>query len=299
MDTPGEIRSCKSEITELREVRIGLPRGTFLHLAETNPAAHAGRWYSPFDLSGGLVLHIHRATCKLHIRGDDGTDQYADVPEGKIIGYANSDQFEIRYSGNADLVVLHLSDAALAAVADEIGAALTGSFIVKSGGLFDDFCTRALAQSLLTEMLSGIEHSQAFLLHGALALAIHVATRLGAFAPRDAFSTGGLAPWQLRRAQDMFHRELSGTVCLSAVAQACGLSVSHFSRAFRRSVGTPPHTWLVRHRVENAKDLMRRAETPLADIALSCGFADQSHFTRVFSREVGKSPGQWRRCLAA
>jgi AraC-like DNA-binding protein len=299
MVTAKETLHRTTKITEPRQFRVSLPRGTYLHIAEANTAANAASWHSPSEFSDGLVLHIHRAPCRLRIRDDDGNDRHAEVPEGKIIGYAAAGRSQIRYSGNPDLVALHLSDAALAAVADEIGAALTGSFTLRSGSLFEDVCTSSLVQLLITEMPSGPQRSQAFLLHGALALAIHVATRLGAFAPRDALSKGGLAPWQLRRAQDMFQRELSGTVSLTAVAEACGLSVSHFSRAFRRSVGAPPHTWLVRSRVENAKDLMRRAETPLAEIALSCGFADQSHFTRVFSREVGKSPGQWRRCLAA
>ena len=81
------------------------------------------------------------------------------------------------------------------------------------------------------------------------------------------------------------------------LAEECGLSPRHFARAFRQSTGVPPHRWLMRHRVQRAKELLRRQALSLADIALRCGFADQSHFTRVFSREVGFSPGQWRRDL--
>jgi transcriptional regulator GlxA family with amidase domain len=52
---------------------------------------------------------------------------------------------------------------------------------------------------------------------------------------------------------------------------------------------------LVLQRVARAKSLLRRSDGSLADIAVACGFANQSHFTRVFSREVGLSPTQWRR----
>ena len=47
--------------------------------------------------------------------------------------------------------------------------------------------------------------------------------------------------------------------------------------------------------MEKAKKFLIDAELPLAEIALECGFSDQSHFTRVFSRTVGTSPGTWQR----
>jgi AraC family transcriptional regulator len=49
------------------------------------------------------------------------------------------------------------------------------------------------------------------------------------------------------------------------------------------------------HRVKRAKDLLRGTKRPIADIAVACGFADQSHLTRVFSKAFGISPGAWRR----
>ena len=86
-------------------------------------------------------------------------------------------------------------------------------------------------------------------------------------------------------------------VCRSEVARECRLSVSHFSRAFRRSMGVAPHNWLLTRRVEAAKEKLRDDRLSLLDVALVCGFADQSHLTRVFTRIVGVSPGAWRRAL--
>jgi AraC-like DNA-binding protein len=56
-----------------------------------------------------------------------------------------------------------------------------------------------------------------------------------------------------------------------------------------------PHQWLLKCRVDLAKDLLSNRKLLLSDIALACGFADQSHFTRVFARMTGASPGAWRR----
>ena len=106
---------------------------------------------------------------------------------------------------------------------------------------------------------------------------------------------GGLAPWQERRAKELMSTHLGREISLAFVAGECRLSVSHFARSFKQCTGKPPHRWLLENRVERAKELLTDAGLPLAEIALECGFSDQSHFTRVFSRIAGTSPGTWQR----
>lgn len=106
---------------------------------------------------------------------------------------------------------------------------------------------------------------------------------------------GGLAPWQERRAKELMSTHLARQIPLALVAGECRLSVSHFARSFKQCTGKPPHRWLLENRVERAKELLLDPEVSLAEVALDCGFSDQSHFTRVFSRTVGTSPGTWRR----
>jgi AraC-like DNA-binding protein len=101
----------------------------------------------------------------------------------------------------------------------------------------------------------------------------------------------------VRRAKEILSANLDGRVPLKEVARECRLSVSHFSRAFRRSMGVAPHSWLLARRVEAAKEKLRDGGLSLLDVALACGFADQSHLTKVFTRFVGVSPGAWRRAL--
>jgi AraC-like DNA-binding protein len=110
---------------------------------------------------------------------------------------------------------------------------------------------------------------------------------------------GGLAPWQLRRAEALMSENLSVQVSLGKVAEECGLSVRHLARAFRQSTGVPPHRWLLDRRVERAKELLPNGKLSLSDIALACGFGDQSHFTRTFTAAVRLSPGVWRRLQSA
>ena len=76
------------------------------------------------------------------------------------------------------------------------------------------------------------------------------------------------------------------------------LSVSHFHRAFKSSVGMTPHKYIERRRIELAHKMMRASDEALVRIALVCGWSDQPHFCRTFRRIVGLSPGEWRRANA-
>lgn len=105
----------------------------------------------------------------------------------------------------------------------------------------------------------------------------------------------GLAPWQLRRVKAWLEATGDNSPSVTRLAEECGLSPRHFSRAFTQSTGLPPRRWLLERRVEMAKQLLLQPARPLADIALDCGFPSQSHFTRIFSARVGCSPGTWRR----
>ena len=106
---------------------------------------------------------------------------------------------------------------------------------------------------------------------------------------------GGLAPWQKRRAEEMLSEDLRADVSLAEVARQCGLSAGHFSRAFRQSFGTAPHTWLEQRRIEAVKNLLLRSSMALTDIAFACGFSAVPTLIRSFRRVVGATPAQWRR----
>ncbi|HTB67096.1 MAG TPA: AraC family transcriptional regulator, partial [Steroidobacteraceae bacterium] len=108
-------------------------------------------------------------------------------------------------------------------------------------------------------------------------------------------TVGVLAAWQAKRAVQYIEEHLDSKLDLEQIAAVVGLSQSHFSRAFKRSVGSSPMAYVTARRVERAKSLMISSADGLLDVALACGFADQSHLTRYFRRVVGMSPGRWRR----
>jgi AraC family transcriptional regulator len=126
---------------------------------------------------------------------------------------------------------------------------------------------------------------------------VHVAQTYGGMRPMSRPARGGLVPWQERRAKEILRASIKRGVVLKEVAQECGLSVSHFSHAFRRTLGVAPHKWLIQQRVVRSKEKLRDGGLSLSDVAAECGFSDQSHLTRVFRQTVGVSPGAWRRAL--
>lgn len=107
---------------------------------------------------------------------------------------------------------------------------------------------------------------------------------------------GGLPRWQVRRVTDYIDANLGATLRTASLAATLGLSVSHFTRAFKHSVGVPPRVYVIRRRLAAACDAMVNSNTPLTTIAHAHGFCDQSHFTRTFHEAIGLSPHVWR-CL--
>lgn len=104
----------------------------------------------------------------------------------------------------------------------------------------------------------------------------------------------GLSAGQEARAKEMLLAAPLEKALTMDVAAACRMSRSHFIRSFKATTGRTPHRWLLEQRVEQAKRLLR-GPLPIADIALDCGFSDQSHLSRVFKSFTGVPPGLWRR----
>jgi AraC-like DNA-binding protein len=128
---------------------------------------------------------------------------------------------------------------------------------------------------------------------------VHSRPRISTFgdlmvAPAPEPSRGGLSPAVTRRVCDYIEGHLDEKMRLDGLAALAGLSTDHFARAFHQSVGVPPHTYLLRRRLEHVEHMLRETRAPLSEIALATGFSDQSHLARHFRRWAGMSPRQAR-----
>jgi len=101
---------------------------------------------------------------------------------------------------------------------------------------------------------------------------------------------------ELRGVRERLADDLLHAPTLAELAAMAGLSRFQLLRRFEKQHGVPPHAWLLQHRAECARRLIRNG-MDLAGAAASSGFSDQSHMTRVFVRQFGFTPGAWQRAM--
>jgi AraC family transcriptional regulator len=106
--------------------------------------------------------------------------------------------------------------------------------------------------------------------------------------------SGGLTRNQARRVLDYIESNLSSQLTVTELAGIAELSLHHFARMFKRTMGVAPYRYVLERRVERAKAMLRAANASLVDISLSVGFYSQSHFTSAFHRMVGATPTEFQ-----
>jgi AraC family transcriptional regulator len=197
------------------------------------------------------------------------------------------------------------------------GRVIEGRFLTVSvpGALVDAAAREVAAGGRLPERSTALPHP------AALAAAQRLAAACAAWAPDAPLVAEGLAldlllaaaahpdvppgaqaglapPRWLAVARELLDDHAAGAagpIDTADLARAAGVHPVHLARVFRRYLGCAPGDYLRRRRVERAAALLRATARPLADIALGCGFADQSHFARAFKRHTGVAPGAYRR----
>lgn len=104
-----------------------------------------------------------------------------------------------------------------------------------------------------------------------------------------------LLPWQRRKVIQFVEENLTGTIKVDELAGLTRLSKTYFSRIFKASFNESPYSYVLRRRMQLAKDLIADTTTPLSVIALDCGMADQAHLCKTFRKVFGTTPNDWRR----
>jgi AraC family transcriptional regulator len=218
-----------------------------------------------------------------------------DVPhEVGSVSILNLEQNPSLYMGSAfDVVQFYVPRTALDEFADDNDGCRCDTLSWPFGKV--DAGLKNLASCLLPALEKAGAASELYVDHLVLAAHAYIAHTYGGIKIAPSVVRGGLAPWQLHRATEMLKANLDGQIALSQVARECKLSVSHFVRAFKQTVGQPPYRWLLQQRIDTAKQLLLHSGLPMVEIALKCGFADQACFIRAFRRLLNTTPGEWRR----
>ncbi|MET1163061.1 MAG: AraC family transcriptional regulator, partial [Pseudoxanthomonas sp.] len=105
----------------------------------------------------------------------------------------------------------------------------------------------------------------------------------------------GLADARLAPAMKQMHGQVARAWTMAQLAKKAALSRSAFFERFSRAVGMPPMEYLLAWRMAVAKDLLRRQELGIAEVAERVGYGSASTFSTAFSRHVGQSPSRYAR----
>jgi AraC family transcriptional regulator len=105
---------------------------------------------------------------------------------------------------------------------------------------------------------------------------------------------GGLPVWQQKRVVEYIEEHLAEDLSLIALAEIVDLSVYHFARVFKRSLGAPPHRYLMDRRMDRARSLLRRPTLSVTQIGIQIGFRETSSFTKAFRKFTGLTPTEYR-----
>ncbi|WP_315874641.1 AraC family transcriptional regulator [Thermocoleostomius sinensis] len=152
----------------------------------------------------------------------------------------------------------------------------------------------AIGLLLLTELQH--EHSGEHLYVDSLTnvLAVHLLRHYTFTKPQFSDYTGGLPSRQLRHVLDYIHDHLHQEIKLADLASLLGISQYHFSHLFKQSIGIAPYQYLLRQRIERAKQLLHRSDRSITEIAFLCGFNSHSHLSQQFRQQTGMTPKAYR-----
>ncbi len=246
----------------------------------------------------GLTAHTLAINVGRPFRVDgriDGRRANGVLPQAAMKLVAAGPRSAWRWDPSAPIDMLHVSidDALLRACADELGAASAPEIATRVG--FDDPPLVRLAHALAAETETSPD---GMLVADALRIALieriivaysSLAERAGLRQPAKRLGT------QTLRLLDAFiDAHLGHELRIGDLAALAGMSRFHFARTFRATVGSTPHQYVLRRRLERARALLRSPQIALRDVAAATGFADQSHLTRHLKRRYGVTPGALR-----
>jgi AraC family transcriptional regulator len=209
--------------------------------------------------------------------------------------------FDMRYHWEGDNMApfealnFFIPDVAFDETARELGSSFS-AFSYDVEREYRDAISTSLAHALLPALDRPTEIPSLFIDQMFSALRTHLLVTYCGLDPSEATPGVKLSDFHIARIKEMLLDDRGADRSVSELAVACGFSTGHFTRAFKRTLGTSPHQWLLEQKVAYAKSLLRGKQS-VSEIALASGFADQSHMTRVFLRKVGVAPAGWRRLM--
>ncbi len=99
------------------------------------------------------------------------------------------------------------------------------------------------------------------------------------------------------RVLQLIHDSLDTALPLEQLARTAHMEPLRFLRSFTKALGCTPHAYILEARLQKARNLLQTTQHSLADIALDCGFSQQSHLGAALKQRLGLTPSGYRQLL--
>lgn len=236
-----------------------------------------------------IVAHLSNP-CQLSTRWNGLERRSRSVPGNIMIMSAHQGSYWA-WKGEIEELQIFLDPEGLSAAAGELG---DRPVRLRDGIGIVDMAIMEIAQRITAELAQPGICGGLFAQSMTHALTLQLLRRHSTLGDREALERLDIPAHRLRAALEYIEAHLCEDVSLQAIAAASNLSTFRFARGFRKSVGLPPHQYIIGRRLERARELLRTTEDDIGEVARRVGFASQSHFTAVFSKRCGLPPKRYR-----
>lgn len=246
-------------------------------------------WEMPENHLAQTILSINIGSARKLERVINGRLQRERFLPGNIAIYPAEVDYVLRWEHESEFLLLGIEPTLLARTAREVLAQETIELIPLLST--PDPLIHSLALALKAELelpqIGGKLYVEAI----AQTLTVHLLRNYTANQTAFCVSkNSGLPQYKLQQAVDYINDLLDRDLSLADLAALVQMSPFHFARLFKESTGFAPHQFVIRCRVERAKELLIQGKLGIADIATEVGFSNQSHLTRHFKRIFGVTP---------
>jgi AraC family transcriptional regulator len=202
--------------------------------------------------------------------------------------------FFARWDGEDHYLQIRITSQFIQSVAREALAMNPDRLELLSESRIRDPQIEAISMMLLTELQQENLGGKLYIESLANVLAIHLIKQYATTKSQLPTYEGGLSQRQLLHILDYIHEHLDRDIKLVDLADRLGISQFHFSDLFKQSLGITPYQYLLRQRIERAKQLLKQGDQSIVDIAFLCGFSSHSHLSKQFRQLTGMTPKAYR-----
>jgi AraC family transcriptional regulator len=215
-----------------------------------------------------------------------------DQQKGTVCVIPSGHPFAVNFMGESEHLAIFLDPSLVVRAAEESRTSNKVEVIESSNP--NDPVINTIGLALMAELESGPDNGKLYAESLANILALHLVRHYSTPSNGHRRFIGGLSGRKLRLIFEFIEANYARDLSLAELAAVAGMSTFHFAREFKRTTGTTPHQYLMKLRIERAKELLSKSEMPLVDVSFQAGFSHQSHFSRLFRRLTGTTPQSYR-----